>query len=705
MILIMHDLEIHSMKKLFQPKLLPILALTGGLGAMALRFWLLSAGLDHKGLLRTDHPANKLVFLLTGLVLLAICLCVQTPVRRRRYQRLFPVSLPAAVGCWVAAAGVCLNAVSQLLQQTSNTAALCAVLAFVAAGALILLGRGRLVGKRPKWYLHAAICLYFAFHLLVQYRPWSRQTQLTTYFFPLLAGVFLMFAAFHAAVLAHSNGKSKVFLFFHYGALFFCCAAIADHLPLFYFTMAVWTATVCCDLRVASVQDSMPLPRTVQRCLHLLNEAGCDAYVVGGCVRDHLLGLEPQDYDICTNATPEQTAQIFAKYQLVRNGEKHGTIGVVIDSSVYEITTFRTESTYSDSRHPDSVSFVSRLSDDLARRDFTVNAIAYCPEQGFIDPWNGQADLQSKCLRTVGVPAERFAEDPLRILRGVRFAARFHLDPDPDTLQAMLTLAPAMESLAQERIFAELCKLITVIRADDLVRYQPVLTQVIPELLPCVGFDQHNSHHAYDVYTHIAHTVAHAPQELTVRLAALLHDIGKPSTFTLDAEGCGHFYDHAKVSAQMADLALQRLRAPTALRQQVVVLITHHMLMLTPDTKLLRRRVMQFGGQTVQQLLALQLADRASRGTGEPDPDTPLAQRLFDQLLEQDSCLQLRDLAINGDDLIALGFTPGPVLGKTLSWLLELVVDQQIPNERVALLTAAEVLLEQPGSGQKEETE
>ena len=439
----------------------------------------------------------------------------------------------------------------------------------------------------------------------------------------------------------------------------------------------------------------MFLPKSVQYCIRTLEAAGFQAYCVGGCVRDALLGLTPNDYDLCTNAVPEQICQVFAAHDLIHAGEKHGTIGVILDHQVYEITTFRTEGGYTDSRHPDWVRFVPRVEEDLARRDFTVNAMAYNPRTGVIDPFGGQQDLQQKVLRAVGDPAARFTEDALRILRGVRFAVRFSLTPDKATLQAMNQLRSGLDKIAKERIFEELCKLLPCISAKDLLQYSPVLTQVIPELAPSVGFEQHSPHHIYDVFTHTAHVVEAAPKDLSLRWAALLHDTGKPQAFYLDEDGRGHFPSHAKYSAQIAETVLTRLKAPTALRERVVLLIAQHMTQLEPDMRLLRRRLCQHGEETVRQMLALQHADFGSKGTG-----TAAEEKVFDQIeacleeiLAQNACLGLKDLAVNGKDLMAIGFPADPRLGKCLQQLLEQVLDEQLPNERAALLQAAKEYL------------
>ncbi len=434
---------------------------------------------------------------------------------------------------------------------------------------------------------------------------------------------------------------------------------------------------------------AMFLPENVLNCMQLLQREHFKAYAVGGCVRDALLGLKPHDYDLCTDATTEDMVRLFADYTLVRSGEKHGTIGVVVDGDVIEITTFRTEGGYRDSRHPDWVKFVSNVEEDLARRDFTVNAMAYNPSQGYVDPFGGEEDLKNGILRTVGNPTERFSEDALRILRGVRFAVRYCLTVDPETRAAMENLAPTMEKLAKERIFDELCKLLPLVTAEDLLTFAPILTAVLPELAPCVGFLQHNPHHLYDVYTHTAHVVESTSPSLTLRWAALLHDCGKPETFFLDENGRGHFHGHAQAGAKMAEDALLRLKAPNALRERVVFLIEQHMTTLSPDKRVLRRWLGKHGKDAIFELLALQEADFCSKGVvGETDT-FELLPKLLDVVLAEQACLQIKDLQADGRDLQAIGFPAGPLMGKCLAYLLEQVQDENISNEKDALLASA----------------
>ena len=431
----------------------------------------------------------------------------------------------------------------------------------------------------------------------------------------------------------------------------------------------------------------MHLPEYVQNCIDALENAGFAAYAVGGCVRDALLGLVPQDYDLCTAALPEETQAIFADCCLVLSGKKHGTVGVVTESGVIEITTFRIEAEYRDNRHPDAVEFVSHIEKDLARRDFTVNAMAYSPTRGYADPFGGQGDLEKRLLRAVGDPVQRFQEDSLRILRGVRFAARFGMTLDRETADAMVSQAGLMENLARERVFDELCKLLPTVSAADLSRFAPVLVAVIPELAPTVGFQQHSRHHSFDLYTHIAHVVESVPPVLPLRWAALLHDLGKITTFTLDEAGEGHFYGHAQESAAQADTILRRLKAPNQLREQVVTLIKMHMTWLEPNKKVLRRQLRRLGWDALRDLLTLQEADTGSKGTGKETHRDHFTRihALLAEIDAENACLTLKDLAVNGHDLMQLGYR-GKDIGQALNRLLEQVVDEELPNEKQALL-------------------
>ncbi len=677
------------MKKNAKPNILPVITLGAGALGLYLQMWLQATGIDSSGLLRTDHPSNTLLFILTGAVMLIMLLYLSQVKDIPAYKYLFPQSVPAAVGCMIAAAGVLASVVMEVIQNQDILSIISCVLGVLTAISLISTGICRQKRKRPNYYLHFAITAYLMIHVVSQYRYWSSEPQLLNYIFQLLASVFLMLCCYYRTLLDTGVNNRRRYVFFNYCALFFCCLSLLSEDWLFYASMGVWMASEQCSLAPKRRVIRMKLPENVLYCIELLEDNGFNAYVVGGCVRDTLLGLNPDDYDLCTNATPEQIASTFSHHALVRNGEKHGTIGVVLEGKVYEITTFRTEGGYTDSRHPDWVEFVPTVEEDLARRDFTINAIAYSPTQGYIDPFGGQQDLRDDVLRAVGEPTKRFEEDALRILRGVRFAIRYHLTLDEATETAMQECAPLMDNLARERVYTELSKLLPLATAQDMIRFAPIITQVIPELAPAVGFDQHNPHHEHDIYTHTAHVVGAAPQDLTLRLAALLHDVGKVNTFTLDSNGIGHFYGHARVGAETANEVLLRLKAPTAVRERVVLLIAQHMTLLEPDKRVLLRWLNKYDAETIRQLLALQRADFGSKPTDYTAED-PFAytEQLLKQICEE-SCLSTKDLAINGDDLLALGAAEGPHIGHCLEFLLELVQGELINNEKEELLTAA----------------
>ena len=677
------------MKKYLKPTALPYLTVFLGGLTLLCRVWLLLGGIDSKGLYVSGHIADTLSYLLLAFGALVLWLCVRPLQGREGSENLFPASTPGAVGSYIGGVGIALSGILERPQQADGVWFLSLLTGFIAGVCLIAAGLARQKGRPAHYLLHSGVTVYFLIHLVSRYRTWSSEPQLQEYFFPLLASVFLLICAYQRTCLDAGAGNRRSYAFFNQMALLCCLAGVTTQDRFFYLCMVLWTMTGLCDLTVHQGSAPMHLPADVSYCIRTLERAGYQAYAVGGCVRDHLLGLAPHDYDLCTDAAPAQIAQVFSGHELVRNGEKHGTIGVVLHKKVYEITTFRTEGAYSDGRHPDSVAFVTDLRTDLSRRDFTVNAMAYNPKSGLCDPFGGSRDLQSKVLRAVGDPRTRFQEDALRILRGMRFALRFDLTPEKNTLKAMLALAPAMDRLAKERIYSELSGILPLVTAESLKTYQGIITQVIPELKACVGFDQHSHHHAYDVYTHTAYVTEAAGDDLALRFAALLHDIGKPVVFYRDDAGAGHFPDHARVGAEMADAILRRLKAPNQLREQVVFLITHHMTPFAPDRTLLRRRLSKYGAENCRLLLQLQKADYCSKGVQGDSPEFDAIQSMLDQLAGENACLQAKDLAVDGHDLMELGYEPGPKLGQVVQVLLQQVVDETLPNEKDTLLQAA----------------
>ena len=432
----------------------------------------------------------------------------------------------------------------------------------------------------------------------------------------------------------------------------------------------------------------MILPQAVQYCIHTLEAAGYQAYAVGGCVRDSLLGLSPADYDLCTDAKPEETSRVFSSHQLLHHGQKHGTVGVVLDGQVFEITTFRTEGGYGDARHPDWVEFVPNVEEDLARRDFTINAMAYNPKTGYVDPFGGRQDLQNGILRTVGDPEARFREDALRILRGLRFCARFGFVPEQMTDAAMRAGAFRLEMISAERVFTELMGMLMGEHVTEiLVQYPRVLAVRMPEILPCIGFCQHTRHHDFNVWGHIARAVGCAPKIPAVRLAMLMHDLGKPATFTRDARG-GHFEGHAEKSAEIADKILLRLRCENHLRELVVKLIRLHR-EIPARLSDVQRLLGELEYVEFSLFLDVLRADNASKfRCGEDEraaAKIAAAQAFAEQCKAEQLCCRVSDLQVRGGDLLALGLH-GAQIGEALRFLLDAVIEQNCPNEKYYLL-------------------
>ncbi len=435
------------------------------------------------------------------------------------------------------------------------------------------------------------------------------------------------------------------------------------------------------------------LPEGAAAILRRLNGAGYEAYVVGGCVRDTLLGRTPKDWDVCTSATPEQMRGALAGLRLVETGLQHGTLTVVIDRTPYEVTTFRVDGGYTDHRHPDGVTFVTNVRADLARRDFTVNAMAYHPETGLVDAFGGREDLRAGVIRCVGDPSERFEEDALRILRALRFASRYGFAIEPETARAARARRETLREVAAERVRVELAGILCGRGAEAILReYADILSVPLPLITPMVGFEQRSAHHRYDVWEHTARAVGAVTPEEALRLTMLLHDSGKPDSFSVDEKGEGHFYGHAKRSAALAEAALRALRVDNATFDRVMTLVSHHDIPIEAERVLLKRRLSRFGEATLRALIEVQRADGIATGMTDEAEANSRAQALneaIDALVAQSPCVTLRALAIGGGDLLRLGVPKGPAVGATLQKLLERVISEETPNERAALLAAA----------------
>ena len=439
------------------------------------------------------------------------------------------------------------------------------------------------------------------------------------------------------------------------------------------------------------------IPDYVRIVLETLERAGQEAWCVGGCVRDTLLGRTPEDWDVTTSALPEEILTLFRDHA-IPTGLRHGTVTVRSDHRNVEVTTYRLDGPYHDHRRPDSVVFTRSLQEDLARRDFTVNAMAMDLRGQVRDPFGGRADLERKLLRCVGDPDRRFSEDALRILRCLRFAAVLGCSIHPDTAAAVHRNRALLAEIAQERIQAELGKLLTGERAAEVLREYPDVIGVFwPEILPMVGFDQKNRHHCYDVWEHTLHALAAAPPEAEVRWAVLLHDIGKPRCFTADGNGVGHFYGHGGISRDMADDMLRRLKCSTEFRETVVRLVDWHDRNIPRTDKSIRRALRALGERDLRRLIAVKRADNLAQDPAYRSRQSELdqAEAMVEKLLAEDACFSLKQLAVNGHDLLRQGLS-GPALGRTLEALLDGVIAGELPNEREALLAAVPGLRETP---------
>lgn len=421
-----------------------------------------------------------------------------------------------------------------------------------------------------------------------------------------------------------------------------------------------------------------------------MNYGGHDAYVVGGCVRDSLLGKEPKDWDICTSATPDQIKELLSPHKILNTGLQHGTVTVLTEDGNYEVTTFRVDGRYSDGRHPDTVEFVSSLRDDLARRDFTINAMAFNSSVGLVDFFNGQKDLQDQMISCVGNPSDRFQEDALRILRALRFSSVYQFRIADDTAKAIHSHADLLSNVAAERINSELCKLLLGAGAKAvLLEFSDVIARVIPQFAPCIGFNQNNRFHQYTVYEHIVRAVEnYSGQDLITKLVLFLHDIGKPHCYTEDEKG-GHFHGHGVISRDIAEQVLDNLRFDNKTKKQVLELVLYHDSVIEPTEKTIKRWLNKIGTEQFDRLLEIRMADIFAhrRETQEERINkTWKIKLLFSKIQAEKQCFNRKNLAINGDDLIAMGVPAGRKIGEILSTLLDDVISGVVENDRESLL-------------------
>lgn len=439
----------------------------------------------------------------------------------------------------------------------------------------------------------------------------------------------------------------------------------------------------------------MEMPFQIKELLERLENAGYKAYLVGGCVRDSLMNKVPHDFDIATSALPNETERVFADCRIIETGLKHGTVTVIYKGIGIEITTFRVDGEYLDGRHPESVKFSVNIEDDLSRRDFTINGMAYGLKSGLADPFGGQSDLAAGVIRCIGNPELRFSEDALRILRALRFSARLGFTIEEGTKQSMLRRKKDLRKISKERIFSELQ---LILCGKDIKRvmleYHEIFSEILPPLAQQVGYNQNSKYHNSTLYEHTARAVEASPPEPIMRLVMLFHDMGKPPCRINGENGEGHYHGHADVSARLADELLRELKCDNSRRLTICQIVKYHDYPIDTSRKHIRRMIAKMGYDIFQYVMLAHIADDSAKA------DFVLPRReiereiikIGEQIFSERQPLTVKDLAINGKDLKEF-IEPSPQMGKILAALLTEVLDETLPNEKSALLNRARELI------------
>ncbi len=431
------------------------------------------------------------------------------------------------------------------------------------------------------------------------------------------------------------------------------------------------------------------LPKNVEKIINALYAAGYEAYAVGGCVRDSILGRVPNDWDITTSAKPEEVKAIFKR--TVDTGLKHGTVTVLFGKEMYEVTTYRIDGEYEDSRHPKSVEFTANLKEDLLRRDFTINAMAYNDTEGLVDIFGGLDDIEKKTIRCVGNAKERFTEDALRLLRAVRFAAQLGYEIESETYEAIKELAPTLSKISAERIQTELNKtLLSDNPAMLKTAYELGLTkEFLPEIDRCFETEQHNPHHCYNVGDHIIKSVESIEKDKTLRLTMLLHDIAKPECLTTDENGIDHFHGHQSKSCDKAKEILRRLKYDNDTIDMVSRLVRHHDERLEEGTKIMRRAMNRIGVNAFPDIFKVWEADLLAQSDYRREEKFERLRKnreAYEEIIANNECVSLKDLVVSGKDLIEKGIPSGPAIGEILNKMLEEVIENPKVNDKEYLL-------------------
>lgn len=439
------------------------------------------------------------------------------------------------------------------------------------------------------------------------------------------------------------------------------------------------------------------LPEKVNKIIHTLQENGYEAYAVGGCVRDSILGRQPEDWDITTSAMPQETKALFSR--TFDTGIEHGTVTVLLEKEGFEVTTYRIDGKYEDSRHPKEVTFTRCLEEDLLRRDFTINAMAYNEKDGLVDIFGGLKDLKAGVIRCVGNATERFSEDALRILRGVRFAAQLGFSIEEETRLGMEKLAPTLQKISAERIQVELIKML-VSKRPALLRdaYELGITaQFLPEFDRMMETEQETPHHMYTVGEHTIHAMENIRADKVLRLTMLLHDMGKPALKTMDETGRAHFKKHAFESEKIAKDVLKRLKFDNDTLHKVTRLVYYHDYRMSATAKNVRRAMHMIGEDIFPYYMEVRRADVLAQSTYKREEkleNLDAVEALYREIVEKKQCVSLKNLAVTGKDLIAAGMKPGKEIGETLNTLLDMVIEQPELNDKEILLEKVSKLKE-----------
>lgn len=434
------------------------------------------------------------------------------------------------------------------------------------------------------------------------------------------------------------------------------------------------------------------IPEKAEIILHTLEEAGYEAYVVGGCVRDSILGRSPDDWDITTSAKPEEVKALFRR--TVDTGLIHGTVTVMLDKEGFEVTTYRVDGEYEDGRHPKEVSFTASLEEDLKRRDFTINAMAYNPKRGLVDLFGGVQDMENRIIRCVGNPLERFTEDALRILRAVRFSAQLGFSIEGETLKAISVLAPNLKYVSAERIQVGLLKLLVSPHPDYLrTAYEAGITkEILPEFDRCMETEQNTPHHCYNVGEHTLQSLLNIRADKVLRLTMLLHDFGKPVVKRTDEDGRDHFKTHGSEGEKMAVSILRRLKMDNDTIRKVRSLIKWHDYRPKGEAVSVRKAISLIGEELFPLYLEVQKADILAQSAYRREEKLArltAVSALYEEILDRGQCISLKTMALTGRDLIDAGYTPGKELGEILEKLLVHVLENPEDNKKEILLKLA----------------